>query len=211
MIINRKEMQGGENTGNGNQVPFQINSDPEGEQLKKIVNHLSRQRVDLCWHCLACGGGCPFSEHMDLLPNQVIRLIQLGKGREALDSKTIWVCVGCHTCSGQCPNRIDIAAIMDALRQLAIREGIAPRNDAIYLFHKYIYESIQRRGRLNKLEAMVQFKVGTGQLFSDLQIGMRMLTRGKLELLPQGIKNKGELADIFAHYNERRRSFDPHE
>jgi hypothetical protein len=100
---------------------------------------------------------------------------------------------------------------MDALRQLAIRNGIAPLEKEIYRFHKYIYDSIQRHGRLNKLEAMVQFKVGTGQLFTDLQVGMRMLTRGKLELLPQRIKHRRDLADIFNHYDERRRSFKSHE
>ena len=128
-----------------------------------------------------------------------------------MECNTIWVCVGCHTCSGQCPNAIDIAAVMDALRQLAIRDGIAPPEKEIYRFHKYIYESIQRHGRLNKLEAMVQFKIGTGQLFTDLQLGMRMLTRGKLELLPQRVKKREELKHIFSHYDERRRSFDAHE
>lgn len=181
-----------------------------GDPLIRIVNHLSRQTVELCWHCLACGGGCPFAAHMDLLPNQVIRLVQLGRAREAMACRTIWVCVGCHTCSGQCPNRIDIAAVMDALRQLALREGIAPADDTIYRFHKYMHDSIQRHGRLNKLEALVQFKLGTRQLFTDLQVGMRMMTRGKLELLPQRIGQRDELARIFNHYNQRRRSFDTH-
>ena len=173
----------------------------------KIVNHLSRQTTSLCWHCRSCSGGCPFAEHMDFFPNQVIRLVQMGLSNEALRCNTIWICVGCHTCSTQCPNAIDIAAVMDALRQLAIREGITPAEKEIYRFHKYIYESIQRHGRLNKLEAMLQFKLGTGQLFTDLQLGMRMLTRGKLEVLPRRVKRQRELTAIFNYYNDRRRSF----
>jgi heterodisulfide reductase subunit C len=67
---------------------------------------------------------------MDLLPNQVIRLVQLGYARAAMQCRTIWLCVGCHTCSSQCPSSIDLAAFMDALRQLAIRDGIAvPESD----------------------------------------------------------------------------------
>lgn len=193
-----------------NDIPL-VFSDSRDDRFTLLVNHLSRQSVNLCWHCLTCSGGCPFSAHMDLLPNQVIRLVQLGEGREALRCNTIWVCVGCHTCSAQCPNSIDIAAIMDALRQLAIRYGIGPAENEIYRFHKYIYESIQRHGRLNKLEAMVQFKVGTGQIFTDLHLGMRMFTRGKLELLPQRIKRRSELKAIFDHYDQRRRSFESHE
>ena len=186
-------------------------ADGRADRFLKIVNHLSRQNINNCWHCWTCSGGCPFAEHMDLLPNQVIRLIQLGKGEEALNCATIWLCVGCHTCSSQCPNNIDVAAVMDALRQLAIRDGIrAPEMD-IYRFHKYIYGSIQRHGRLNKLEAMVQFKVGSGRLFSDLQAGLNMITRGKLEILPQNVGHRDEIDRIFIHYNQRRRSFDTHD
>ena len=177
----------------------------------KIVNHLARQNISRCWHCWTCSGGCPFSGHMDLMPNQVIRLVQMGAGKEALKCRTIWVCVGCHTCSSQCPNSIDVAAVMDALRQMAIREGIAAPEADIYRFHKYIYQSIQRHGRLNKLEAMIQFKVGSGDLFSDVQAGLKMLTRGKLELLSQNVAGRDEVNRIFGHYDRQRRSFKAHE
>ena len=69
----------------------------------------------------------------------------------------------------------------------------------------------QRHGRLNKLEAMVQFKVGSGKLFSDLQSGLKMITRGKLELIPQKVAGRDEVNRIFSHYDRRRRSFDTHE
>ena len=187
---------------------------PDGgaaDRFLKIVNHLSRQNINRCWHCWTCGGGCPFSDHMDLKPNQVLRLVQLGLGDEALRCRTIWLCVGCHTCSGQCPNAIDIAAVMDALRQLAIGRGIAAPEMDIFRFHQFIYRSIQRHGRLNKLEAMIQFKVGTGDLFSDVGSGLKMLTRGKLEILPQHVSDKAEVGRIFKHYDRRRRSFDAHE
>jgi heterodisulfide reductase subunit C len=148
---------------------------------------------------------------MDLMPNQVIRLIQVGAGDEALKCRTIWLCVGCHTCSSQCPNSIDVAAVMDALRQLAIREGVAAPEADIFRFHKYIYQSIQRHGRLNKLEALVQFKISTGDLFSDVQSGLKMLARGKLELIPRRVAGQGEVDRIFDHYNRQRRSFEAHE
>lgn len=99
---------------------------------------------------------------------------------------------------------------MDALRQLAIYEGIDSPETDIYRFHQYIYASIQRYGRLNKLEAMVKFKMGTGKLLSDVDAGIKMLVRGKLELIPQRIKQREELSQIFDHYDNRRRSFEAH-
>lgn len=192
---------------------LEIDSDPKEEtnRFLKIVNHVSRQNINKCWHCLSCSGGCPFAAHMDLLPNQIIRLVQLGVGEEALRSRTIWLCVGCHTCSCQCPNNIDVAAVMDALRQLAVRDGIDVPEMDILRFHRYIYGSIRNHGRLNKLKPLVQFKVGSGKLFTDLQAGLKMLTRGKLEFLPQNVSGQDDLDRIFNHYDRRRRSFDAHD
>ena len=181
------------------------------DPFKKIIDHLARQRVDLCWHCWTCSAGCPFSDHMDLLPNKVIRLVQLNQREEVLRCRTIWLCVGCHTCSMQCPNSIDIAAVMDALRQIAIRDGVTAPETDIYKFHKYVYGSIRKHGRLNKMEALTRFKIGSGKLFTDLQAGVKMLTRGKLDLLPHGIADRDELAGIFSHYDQRRRSFESDE
>lgn len=192
------------------QPPTADGSPPPVNRFKKIIDHVARQTVDLCWHCKTCSAGCPFVEHMDLLPNHVIRLVQLNQREDALRCRTIWICVGCHTCSTQCPNAIDIASVMDALRQLAIHDGVIDTETDIYNFHRYVYQSIQKHGRLNKLEALSRFKLGSGQIFSDLQAGLKMLTRGKLDVLPHNIGDRDTLAAIFAHYDKRRRSFDTH-
>ena len=88
--------------------------------LAAEVNERSGSGLNRCYQCGACGNGCPFVQAMDYTPNQVIRLLQFGLRQEALTCKTIWVCVGCHTCSSQCPMGIDIAAVMDTLRLMAV-------------------------------------------------------------------------------------------
>jgi len=65
--------------------------------------------LNLCFHCLACAGACPFPERLDLPPGGVIRMVQLALEEEVLKSSAIWGCVICHTCSGGCPNAIDVA------------------------------------------------------------------------------------------------------
>ena len=179
--------------------------------LLKIVNHVSRQKIGMCWHCSACSGGCPFVSHMDILPNRVIRLVQLGQRKEVLGCRTIWLCVGCHTCSCECPNLVDIAAVMDVLRQLAIHDGIRVPEKDIYRFHKHIYRSIRQHGRLHKLEALMRFKLNPGHLFTDLPIGLKMFSKGKLELMPTNVEDRGELDRIFSYYDKRRRSFESNE
>jgi heterodisulfide reductase subunit C len=61
---------------------------------------------------------------MDLLPNQVIRLAQLGEIEEVLKSNTIWLCASCFTCGVRCPKGVDLAKIMEALRQIILRKNI---------------------------------------------------------------------------------------
>jgi heterodisulfide reductase subunit C len=58
---------------------------------------------------------------MDRLPSQVLRLVQLGI-KEALETETIWICASCQTCLSRCPRGVDLPRVMEALRQIALRE-----------------------------------------------------------------------------------------
>ena len=60
---------------------------------------------------------------MDLLPSQIIRLIQLGQFSDVLNSKTIWLCASCFSCSARCPKGVDLAKVMEALRLLLLRKS----------------------------------------------------------------------------------------
>lgn len=91
-----------------------------GEFVKR-VEEISGQDLLACNQCGKCSAGCPAVMAMDLLPNQVIRLVQLGL-EEALASETIWLCASCLTCLSRCPKGVDLPRIMEALRQLALRK-----------------------------------------------------------------------------------------
>ncbi|SPD71822.1 putative heterodisulfide reductase, C subunit, HdrC [uncultured Desulfobacterium sp.] len=151
----------------------------------------------LCWHCRCCTNGCPFYQAMDIGPNDVIRLVQLGLKDRALRCSAIWVCVGCHTCSSECPMAIDISAIMDTLRQMALEEGIEVVEPDILRFHEEVLKSLKRYGRAHKLEIMLRYKVRKRDWLSDIDVGLKMLAKRKLDLMPSKIKKIGELKKIF--------------
>jgi len=88
------------------------------------VEELSGENINACYQCGKCSAGCPIVDHMDILPNQIIRLIQLDAKKEVLESKTIWFCSSCLQCMAKCPKGVDLAKIMDALREILKREGI---------------------------------------------------------------------------------------
>ncbi|UCD78700.1 MAG: 4Fe-4S dicluster domain-containing protein [Desulfobacterales bacterium] len=163
------------------------------------VMQRSGVNINLCWHCQSCAGGCPFVNAMDYPPNRVIRLIQLGLRKEALESSGIWVCVGCNTCSIQCPNAIDIPAVNDALREMAIEEGVVVAEPDILNFHREVLHSVKRYGRTHKFEIMLRYKLRRHDWFSDAAVGLKMFIKRKLELLPSRSRDMKTIKRLFDH------------
>ncbi|MCD6277852.1 4Fe-4S dicluster domain-containing protein [candidate division WOR-3 bacterium] len=91
--------------------------------LVKKVEELAGVNVFACYQCGKCSSGCPSVPYMEILPNQVLRLLQFGKVERILRTNTHWVCASCFVCSTRCPKDIDIAAIMEALRQIELRKN----------------------------------------------------------------------------------------
>jgi heterodisulfide reductase subunit C len=186
------------------QIPMEKNSLPSSlidlkscdRSFRDEVNERSGENVGLCWHCRTCAGGCPYVKAMDYHPHAVFRLVQLGLRKEALESSTIWICVSCNTCSIQCPAAIDIPAIMDALRHMALAEGVKIAQPEIVKFHEEVLGSIKRYGRTHKLEIMMRYKVRMGQWFQDMDLGLKMLARRKLDLTPSKIDRPEEVSRL---------------
>ncbi len=86
------------------------------------VEELSGQNLLVCYQCGKCSAGCPAVDEMDILPNQIIRFAQLGLKEELLASKAIWVCASCMTCNVRCPKGINIAEVIEAIRQILLRQ-----------------------------------------------------------------------------------------
>jgi heterodisulfide reductase subunit C len=94
----------------------------EDDMLAQI-QAISGEDVRTCYQCGKCSAGCPLASAMDLMPNQILRLLQLGEHEQALASRTIWQCASCLTCAARCPKGVDPARVMDALRTMLMRQG----------------------------------------------------------------------------------------
>ena len=155
------------------------------------------QDVSLCYQCGKCSAGCPIRYYMDIAPNKVVRLIQLGFYEEALKSETPWLCAGCLTCSSRCPQEFDLAKFMDAVREVALEKGVEIKHKDIIKFHKAFLNQIKHFGRAYEVGLIAEYKMKTMHLFDDVDSSPGMLLKGKLKILPHIIKDKESVKKIF--------------
>jgi len=86
---------------------------------------------------------------------------------------------------------------MDVMRQMALEEGVPPAEPDILAFHREVVGSIHKYGRTHKLEIMMRYKLRQLDMFSDLDLGLKMLAKRKLDLLPSKITDPGIMKRIF--------------
>ncbi len=92
-----------------------ITQEPGGENIKK------------CFSCGTCTAGCPVREVTDRYnPRKIIRMALLGLKKEVLTSQFIWLCSSCYTCFERCPQNVKIPELMNAIKNIAVREGYLP-------------------------------------------------------------------------------------
>lgn len=168
-------------------------SDPK---FSKEAAKIAGTDLNACLTCMSCSGGCPMYQYMDYGPHGAMRLIVLGLKKEVLTSNTIWRCLGCHTCAAVCPMAINIAAVMDYLRQECLAEKLPVGDKPIWEFHKSFMNSVRRHGRSQKVELMVEHKIrmlggGPRAWFQDAWVGNKMIMMGKLHLMPSRIMSTG--------------------
>ncbi len=88
------------------------------------IEELSGENIYACYQCGKCTAGCPSLSEMDISPSEIIRLVQLGQEKEVLNSRAVWMCASCFTCVTRCPKGVDLARIMEALRQITLRKNV---------------------------------------------------------------------------------------
>lgn len=174
----------------------QVDIVPGGERLRK------------CIQCGTCTGSCPVSYTMDLSPREVIARFRAGDIEGILNSRTIWVCASCYACTVRCPQDIKITDLLYALKRVAMNKKYRVRAIPVYALSGAFVSSIRWFGRNWELFLLMWFYLRSRRLFSLLgmaPVGLRMLLRKRLGILPERIRGRGDLRKIIERAREIER------
>jgi len=165
------------------------------------LEELTGQQFSLCYQCGNCTAGCPCSFAYDMPVHKIMRLVQTGRKNEVLSCRSVWLCASCNSCSVRCPNKIDVARIMDVLRHMARQEGHAPEH-AVKAFTDSFLASVEHNGRAFEMGILAGYAARTGRFWTGMDLAPKLLPKGKLSPLPHKVKNPGAIARIFERFRE---------
>lgn len=169
-----------------NSFLLQVENIPGGDSLKK------------CIQCGACTGSCPVSYTMDISPRELIALFRAGDMERILSSRTIWICASCYSCTVRCPQGVQITDILYALKRLALENDIFPRRFPVFALSKSFVGLTNRYGRSYEPGLITAYFLRTNifKLFGMIPLFFKLLTRGRIKLLPQKIKSRNNFSKI---------------
>jgi len=81
-----------------------------------------------CFQCGTCTSDCPIARFNEKYrPRKIIRMAQLGLKDKIVESDFLWLCASCFTCTDRCPQGVEVASVIRALKNIAAKEGYIPQ------------------------------------------------------------------------------------
>ena len=109
----------------GNRRYHTTDTNPEFTQN---VLDISRTIANMCYQCGTCTGSCPSAPRSSYRIRLFMRRAVLGLEDEALTDPDLWLCTTCYSCTDRCPRGIAPTDVIMAMRNLAFKRDIIPRN-----------------------------------------------------------------------------------
>ncbi len=159
----------------------ELRADPE---FASEIRDKSGQNLHLCYQCQKCASGCPARDFMDGSPALIMRYAQLGLADKCMQGNTVWYCSSCQTCSTRCPQGIDIAHVIDTIRIIAQARGRAADTKGARTFNFLWMQMLRFMGRAYELGIAGGLNLLSAKPFKDMGLGMSMLAKGKMKILP---------------------------
>lgn len=160
------------------------------QEISNLMYASHGEPLRTCIHCGTCAGSCPAVEFMDHTPRRLIGMINADLKEEVLSSNTYWFCASCYQCSVRCPQEIDIAGVMYAVKRYTIWNK-AYKEDLIGpVFSETFVRTIVRAGRSYEpvLEMPYLLSSGVSGFIKEAVVATSMMLKGRIPVLPHRIK-----------------------
>jgi len=174
---------------------------PHEEDLS-LLNEVSMKtagvsHLEMCIQCGSCGGSCPVAQDMDHTPRMLFAMLRAGMRDEVLRSNTQWICVSCYHCVVRCPQEVHIADVMYTLKSMAVDAKLYSDSTAPDFSQTFV-DMVELYGRSFEfgLASRHYLKHFPLRLPSMTPMGFGMLTKGRMKLTPNKIKNMDQLTTI---------------
>lgn len=93
-----------------------------------VMHRLGGETLTLCYQCGTCASSCPVARLTKRFnPRTILKDAILGNKEKVLNDGSIWLCTSCFNCQERCPQEIEIADIIYALRNMALKEKRVPQ------------------------------------------------------------------------------------
>lgn len=170
----------------------------ENIKLKSKFFEQDGDKILKCIQCGTCSGSCPLTDHMENAPRELFALIREGNIVEALSSQTLWYCVSCYKCMTRCPKEIPVTDLIYSLKELAIKEGLAPKRHKTISLNSSFSNCIEKNGLVTESAVMSGYGIKHPvDVVKKVPLALKMLKRDRLEILPQKTKNPAMLKKMF--------------
>ena len=99
-------------------------------KTSELIKEISGVNPLKCMKCGKCSASCPSYNEMDIKPHQFVSYVQNEDMEALMASKSVWRCLSCFACIERCPRGVKPGKLVDAARQLVVRqrgcEGLSP-------------------------------------------------------------------------------------
>ena len=164
--------------------PVQIMKDPLGNSF------------EVCYQCGLCTASCRTAFAMRYTPRQVMHLLQLGCVDEAVASGSGLLCTACYSCTFRCPRGVAVTDTMAAIQRLNLTSNHADRD--LRRFYRSFMRTVERHGRFHEVEFLARYFIPNPILLTEeIRLGLSLLTKGKISLIPPKMKSQKAIAAMF--------------
>lgn len=177
----------------GMKVDRQLDGDKMNREFldKVLAEGGEGAAIAACMQCGTCSGGCTNIDRMDMSPRTLVLMVQRGEWEKILKSNMLWLCTSCYTCTSRCPRGVRPSDVIEAVKAIAIRQGI--ENDSTR-FNQIFVELVEKRGILFEPELMQRYG-GIEAMLEQAKLGIQLALKGKMSPFPAKVKHPKKFSE----------------